>query len=126
MSNPTRPYFNIFFIVCKAQFLVKLKALYIMCTGGSMLSNISDFTNVVLYINWMLTCYFPLSYSGEHIDPTTRQIVLSSFPHYCHSGIVDSARELYHQIEGAYSGILICPLSIFSCPNLTNGVLGHL
>ncbi|KAL2900756.1 Sn1-specific diacylglycerol lipase alpha [Bienertia sinuspersici] len=42
--------------------------------------------------------------SGMHIDPTTRETVVSSFPHYGHSGIVESARELYHQIEGAYSG----------------------
>lgn len=42
--------------------------------------------------------------NGMHIDPTMRQNVLSSFPHYGHSGIVEAARELYHQIEGAYSG----------------------
>ncbi|XP_048500532.1 uncharacterized protein LOC104893624 isoform X4 [Beta vulgaris subsp. vulgaris] len=42
--------------------------------------------------------------SGLHIDPITRQAVLSSFPHYGHSGIVESARELYHHIEGAFSG----------------------
>lgn len=39
-----------------------------------------------------------------HIAPSVRQTVLSTFPHYGHSGVVESARELYHQIEGAYSG----------------------
>ncbi|XP_074319737.1 uncharacterized protein LOC141656661 [Silene latifolia] len=37
-------------------------------------------------------------------DPTIgasmREHVLSSFPHYGHSGIIDAARELYNQIEG--------------------------
>ncbi|KNA18371.1 hypothetical protein SOVF_071440 [Spinacia oleracea] len=42
--------------------------------------------------------------NGTYVDPTMRQTVLSSFPHYGHSGIVEAARELYHNIEGAYSG----------------------
>ncbi|XP_021776360.1 uncharacterized protein LOC110740191 [Chenopodium quinoa] len=42
--------------------------------------------------------------NGLYIDSTMRQTVLSSFPHHGYSGIVEAARELYHHIEGAYSG----------------------
>ncbi|KAK9671342.1 hypothetical protein RND81_12G023400 [Saponaria officinalis] len=42
--------------------------------------------------------------NGLSIDATVRERVLSSFPHYGHSGIVEAARELYDQIEGSNSG----------------------
>ncbi|KAJ8639457.1 hypothetical protein MRB53_016151 [Persea americana] len=37
---------------------------------------------------------------SEQIAPEVKQSVLSSFPHYGHSGIVESARELFMQIDG--------------------------
>ncbi|KAL9242500.1 hypothetical protein vseg_016492 [Gypsophila vaccaria] len=42
--------------------------------------------------------------NGSSIDATARERILSSFPHYGHSGIVEAARELYDQIEGSNSG----------------------
>uniref|UniRef100_A0A803NA71 Fungal lipase-like domain-containing protein n=1 Tax=Chenopodium quinoa TaxID=63459 RepID=A0A803NA71_CHEQI len=47
---------------------------------------------------------YRLERGGLYIDSTMRQTVLSSFPHHGYSGIVEAARELYHHIEGAYSG----------------------
>eukprot|EP00268_Persea_americana_P049393 TRINITY_DN5298_c0_g1_i10.p1 TRINITY_DN5298_c0_g1~~TRINITY_DN5298_c0_g1_i10.p1 ORF type:complete len:558 (-),score=72.12 TRINITY_DN5298_c0_g1_i10:365-2038(-) len=38
--------------------------------------------------------------NSEQIAPEVKQSVLSSFPHYGHSGIVESARELFMQIDG--------------------------
>uniref|UniRef100_A0A1D1YGF4 Sn1-specific diacylglycerol lipase alpha n=1 Tax=Anthurium amnicola TaxID=1678845 RepID=A0A1D1YGF4_9ARAE len=38
--------------------------------------------------------------NNDHLSPEVRQRVLSSFPHYGHSGIVESARELFMQIDG--------------------------
>ncbi|XP_038989675.1 uncharacterized protein LOC103717554 isoform X2 [Phoenix dactylifera] len=38
--------------------------------------------------------------NSEHVRPSVRQRVLSSFPHYGHAGIVESARELFMQIDG--------------------------
>ncbi|XP_058093977.1 uncharacterized protein LOC131240008 isoform X2 [Magnolia sinica] len=38
--------------------------------------------------------------NSEHISSDVRQSVLSSFPHYGHSGIVEAARELFVQIDG--------------------------
>ncbi|CAA6663976.1 unnamed protein product [Spirodela intermedia] len=37
---------------------------------------------------------------SDHLPSEVRQGVLSSFPHYGHSGIVESARELFIQIDG--------------------------
>lgn len=37
---------------------------------------------------------------SEYIAPEVKQSVLSSFPHYGHSGIVESARELFLQLDG--------------------------
>ncbi|KAJ0977010.1 hypothetical protein J5N97_012484 [Dioscorea zingiberensis] len=37
---------------------------------------------------------------SDHLPQSVRQRVLSSFPHYGHSGIVESARELFMQIDG--------------------------
>ncbi|KAG0502284.1 hypothetical protein HPP92_002356, partial [Vanilla planifolia] len=34
-------------------------------------------------------------------NPGVRETVVSSFPHYGHSGIVESARELYMQVDGS-------------------------
>lgn len=39
-------------------------------------------------------------YSSDHLHHSVRERVLSSFPHYGHSGIVESARELFMQIDG--------------------------
>ncbi|XP_043724432.1 uncharacterized protein LOC122671340 isoform X2 [Telopea speciosissima] len=38
--------------------------------------------------------------NGDHVRLDVKQAVVSSFPHYGHSGIVEAARELYMQIEG--------------------------
>ena len=44
--------------------------------------------------------------SGNHIQPSVRQTMLSSLQHYGHSGIVDAARDLFMQIEGyPYDGM---------------------
>lgn len=40
--------------------------------------------------------------SSEHLPSAKRQKVLSSFPHYGHAGIVESARELFMQIDGEH------------------------
>nr|CAD1837117.1 unnamed protein product [Ananas comosus var. bracteatus] len=40
---------------------------------------------------------------SEHLPESTRQRVISSFPHYGHAGIVESARELFMQIDGQQS-----------------------
>ncbi|THU53369.1 hypothetical protein C4D60_Mb10t13680 [Musa balbisiana] len=40
--------------------------------------------------------------NSEHLPSTKRQKVLSSFPHYGHAGIVESARELFMQIDGEH------------------------
>ncbi|XP_020111945.1 sn1-specific diacylglycerol lipase beta isoform X1 [Ananas comosus] len=37
---------------------------------------------------------------SEHLPESTRQRIISSFPHYGHAGIVESARELFMQIDG--------------------------
>ncbi|MCL7038699.1 hypothetical protein MKW94_016877 [Papaver nudicaule] len=37
---------------------------------------------------------------SNNINPDVKQRVLSSFPHYGHSGIVETARELFMQIDG--------------------------
>nr|XP_010930154.1 uncharacterized protein LOC105051408 isoform X2 [Elaeis guineensis] len=42
--------------------------------------------------------------NGEHVCPSVRQRILSSFPHYGHAGIVESARELFMQIDGQPGG----------------------
>ncbi|RVW63201.1 putative ribonuclease H protein [Vitis vinifera] len=41
-----------------------------------------------------------LVYSSNQIHPNVRQSVISSFPHYGHSGIVEAARDLFNQVEG--------------------------
>ncbi|KAA8531338.1 hypothetical protein F0562_006047 [Nyssa sinensis] len=38
--------------------------------------------------------------NGDNIHPDIRQNVVSSMPHYGHSGIVEAARDLFMQIEG--------------------------
>ncbi|XP_024027107.1 sn1-specific diacylglycerol lipase beta isoform X1 [Morus notabilis] len=38
--------------------------------------------------------------NSNHVDPDLKQSVLSTFPHYGHSGIVAAARNLFTQIEG--------------------------
>uniref|UniRef100_A0ACD5WIU4 Uncharacterized protein n=2 Tax=Avena sativa TaxID=4498 RepID=A0ACD5WIU4_AVESA len=38
--------------------------------------------------------------NSDQLPPQVRQTVLSSFPHYGHAGIVESARELYTKLEG--------------------------
>ncbi|MBA0612289.1 hypothetical protein Godav_012908 [Gossypium davidsonii] len=45
-----------------------------------------------------VTC-FPLC-SSSFIHPSVKKRVKSSFPHFGHSGIVETARDLYTQIEG--------------------------
>ncbi|XP_073008012.1 uncharacterized protein [Typha latifolia] len=37
---------------------------------------------------------------SEHLSASTRHRVISTFPHYGHGGIVESARELFLQIDG--------------------------
>ncbi|KAL5703162.1 hypothetical protein ACHQM5_028289 [Ranunculus cassubicifolius] len=37
---------------------------------------------------------------NSHVDPDVKQRVISSFPHYGHSGIVETARELFRQVDG--------------------------
>jgi hypothetical protein len=43
---------------------------------------------------------FLLHCSSDQLPPQVKQSVLSSFPHYGHAGIVESARELYTKLEG--------------------------
>ncbi|KAJ3696868.1 hypothetical protein LUZ61_000573 [Rhynchospora tenuis] len=38
--------------------------------------------------------------NNEHLPASTREKVMSTFPHYGHGGIVESARELFMQIDG--------------------------
>ncbi|PON37785.1 Fungal lipase-like domain containing protein, partial [Parasponia andersonii] len=38
--------------------------------------------------------------NSSHINPELKQSVVSSFPHYGHSGIVEAARNLFTQLEG--------------------------
>ncbi|KAF3673502.1 putative V-type proton ATPase subunit e-like [Capsicum annuum] len=38
--------------------------------------------------------------SGDYFDPCIRQRVVSSSPHYAHSGVVEAARDLYMQVDG--------------------------
>uniref|UniRef100_A0A5B7ATG0 Uncharacterized protein n=1 Tax=Davidia involucrata TaxID=16924 RepID=A0A5B7ATG0_DAVIN len=38
--------------------------------------------------------------NGDHIHPDIRGSVVSSMPHYGHSGIIEAARDLFMQIEG--------------------------
>ncbi|XP_042456804.1 uncharacterized protein LOC122041243 isoform X3 [Zingiber officinale] len=38
--------------------------------------------------------------NSEHLPSDVRQKVLSSFPHYGHAGIIESARELFIQLDG--------------------------
>ncbi|OVA19069.1 Lipase [Macleaya cordata] len=38
--------------------------------------------------------------SSDNVTPTVKQRVISSFPHYGHSGIVETARNLFMQIDG--------------------------
>ncbi|KAL6616546.1 hypothetical protein ACP70R_038816 [Stipagrostis hirtigluma subsp. patula] len=38
--------------------------------------------------------------NSDQLSPQTKNTVLSSFPHYGHAGIVESARELYTKLEG--------------------------
>ncbi|WJZ87987.1 hypothetical protein VitviT2T_007327 [Vitis vinifera] len=38
--------------------------------------------------------------NSNQIHPNVRQSVISSFPHYGHSGIVEAARDLFNQVEG--------------------------
>ena len=38
--------------------------------------------------------------SSSHVNSELKQSVVSSFPHYGHSGIVETARDLFTQIEG--------------------------
>ncbi|KAK9289163.1 hypothetical protein L1049_017637 [Liquidambar formosana] len=38
--------------------------------------------------------------NSSHVHPDIRQRVISSFPHYGHSGIVEATRNLFMQIEG--------------------------
>lgn len=61
--------------------------------------------------------------SGNHIQPSVRQTMLSSLQHYGHSGIVDAARDLFMQIEGyPYDGMekwylycrFMCMISLLS------------
>ncbi|OAY69329.1 hypothetical protein ACMD2_24126 [Ananas comosus] len=44
--------------------------------------------------------YEAVSVKSEHLPESTRQRIISSFPHYGHAGIVESARELFMQIDG--------------------------
>ena len=44
-------------------------------------------------------CFLQL-HSSNHIHQDVRQKVISSLPHYGHSGIVEAARDLFMQIEG--------------------------
>lgn len=43
--------------------------------------------------------FFFLGSTG-HLDPDLKQGIVSSSPHYGHSGIVEAARNLFRQIEG--------------------------
>lgn len=38
--------------------------------------------------------------NSHQLPPSVRETVMSTFPHYGHSGIVESARELFKQIDG--------------------------
>ncbi|CAN6483272.1 unnamed protein product [Victoria cruziana] len=40
--------------------------------------------------------------NNEHLTTDARRLVLSTYPHYGHSGIVESARELHMQLDGQF------------------------
>ena len=42
--------------------------------------------------------------SSSHVDSDLKQGIVSSSPHYGHSGIVEAARNLFRQIEGNDDG----------------------
>ncbi|XP_020700108.1 uncharacterized protein LOC110112280 [Dendrobium catenatum] len=48
----------------------------------------------------------------DQLHPSVRETVVSSFPHYGHSGIVESSRELYMQVDGP-PGDMACETSGF-------------
>jgi len=47
-------------------------------------------------------CFF----SSEQLPATTRERVISTFPHYGHGGIVESARELFMQLNECTGGLI--------------------
>jgi len=47
-------------------------------------------------------CFF----SSEQLPATTRERVISTFPHYGHGGIVESARELFMQLNECAGGLI--------------------
>ncbi|KAK9141358.1 hypothetical protein Scep_011039 [Stephania cephalantha] len=52
--------------------------------------------------------------SSDNVHPNVRQSIISSFPHYGHSGIVEAARELFIQIDGSpCDNVLKTPLGSF-------------
>ncbi|KAK1271217.1 putative disease resistance protein [Acorus gramineus] len=50
------------------------------------------------------TSSFDIGRSSDQLSHHVKQTVLSSFPHYGHSGIIQAARELFMQIDGKPEG----------------------
>jgi hypothetical protein len=45
-------------------------------------------------------------FSTEKLPATTRERVISTFPHYGHGGIVEAARELFMQLNECTGGLV--------------------
>ncbi|MCE3049450.1 hypothetical protein HAX54_044833 [Datura stramonium] len=66
--------------------------------------------------------------NGNHFDPCIRQRVVSSTPHYAHSGVVEAARDLYMQVDGncGDGGFLSSLLGVgCECEGYGVRVVGH-
>ncbi|KAH0638217.1 hypothetical protein KY289_038132 [Solanum tuberosum] len=66
--------------------------------------------------------------NGDHCDPCVRQRVVSSTPHYAHSGVVEAARDLYVQVDGNYGdgGFLSSLLGVgCECEGYGVRIVGH-
>ncbi|XP_038884280.1 diacylglycerol lipase-beta isoform X3 [Benincasa hispida] len=69
----------------------------------------------------------------DHIQPSVKQRIISSFPHHAHSGIVEAARDLYMQIEGDCDGAGSEPCGLLSsllgpgceCDGYQVRIVGH-
>ncbi|XP_055814044.1 uncharacterized protein LOC129883399 isoform X2 [Solanum dulcamara] len=66
--------------------------------------------------------------NGNHCDPCIRQRVVSSTPHYAHSGVVEAARDLYMQVDGncGDGGFLSSMLGVgCECEGYGVRIVGH-
>ncbi|XP_020261472.1 uncharacterized protein LOC109837578 isoform X1 [Asparagus officinalis] len=60
--------------------------------------------------------------NSDQLAPGVRETVLSTFPHYGHSGIVESARELFEQLDGLTTEEDESP---FETPGFLSSLLGN-